>query len=133
MILGIGIDLVSVSRVESLFFKFKDKFLQKIFTKNEIDQAKKIFIVEKRILFFAKRFAAKEAFAKAIGLGIGRGINFQDIEIFNDKFGRPLIKILNNKERFLKKHFVCKKLSFHLSLTDENLMASAVVLIEKII
>jgi holo-[acyl-carrier protein] synthase len=85
-----------------------------------------------RALFFSKRFAAKEAFAKAIGLGIGRGIDFLDIEVENNELGKPQIKILNNKEEFLKKHFNCKNFVIHLSLTDENPLAGAYVIIEKI-
>ena len=128
MILGVGIDLVSVRRIQELENKFKQKFLQKVFTKNEILASQKKFSSE---IFLAKRFAAKEAFSKALGLGLGRGINFSDIEISNDDLGKPQIKILNNKEEFVKKHFHCEDFSVHLSLTDEESFASAVVLIEK--
>ena len=129
MILGIGIDLVLVERIEHLMFQFKEKFAKRIFTAKEILAAGK---TKQKAGFFAMRFAAKEAFAKATGLGIGRGINFCDIEIDNDKLGKPTIKLLNDKENFLKKHFKCKKFAFHLSLTDEKNMASAFVIIEKI-
>lgn len=136
MILGIGIDLVSVGRIEHLMFQFKEKFAEKIFTPNEILKANKIQISPenslKRDLFYAKRFAAKEAFAKALGLGIGRGVDFKDIEIENGELGNPKIKILNDKENFIKNHFGCKNFSIHLSLTDENPLASAIVIIEKI-
>lgn len=132
MILGIGIDLVSVGRIEDLVLQFKEKFLKKIFTENEISKAEKIKLSANNSLFFAKRFAAKEAFSKALGLGIGRGIDFCDIEIENNDLGQPKIKILNGKEEFLKKYFNCEKFSIHLSLTDENPLASAVVIIEKI-
>lgn len=136
MILGVGIDLVSVKRIENLTIKFKEKFEQKIFTANEILAAKKFKISKKNIAakncFYTKRFAAKEAFAKALGLGIGRGIDFRDIEVENDELGKPKIKILNNKEKFLKKHFNCKKFSIHLSLSDEKNLANAIVIIEKI-
>ncbi len=131
MILGIGIDLVSVGRIEHLMLEFKEKFAEKIFTKNEILQAKKLS-KNLQIIFYAKRFAAKEAFSKALALGIGRGIDFKDIEVENGRLGNPIIKILNGKEKFLKKHFNCKKFAIHLSLTDENPLASAVVIIEKI-
>ncbi len=132
MILGIGTDLISVKRIEKLIIQFKEKFLQKIFVESEISKADSIKIFEKRTLFYAKRFAAKEAFSKAIGLGIGRGIDFKDIEIGNDNLGKPQIKILNGKEEFLKKHFNCKNFAIHLSLTDEDPIASAFVTIEKI-
>ncbi|MDX2082422.1 MAG: holo-ACP synthase [Rickettsiales bacterium] len=136
MIVGVGNDLISVLRVQNIIFKFKEKFAKKIFTKNELLQAKTLKISAENFLplakFYAKRFAAKEAFAKALGLGIGRGINFKDIEIFNDKFGKPAIKILNHKENFIKNHFHCENFAIHLSLSDEENLASAFVVIEKI-
>lgn len=136
MILGIGIDLVSIGRIEHLMLQFKEKFPQRIFTPSEIVRAEKIKISADnflpRALFYAKRFAAKEAFAKALGLGIGRGIDFVDIEVENNELGQPKIKILNNKTEFLQKHFECKNFNIHLSLTDENPLASAIVIIEKI-
>lgn len=135
MILGIGIDLVSVGRIEHLMSQFKEKFPQKIFTTNEIISAEKIVTsgdsLMPQALFYAKRFAAKEAFSKALGLGIGRGIDFCDIEVENNEVGKPQIRILNDKGEFLKQHFSCKNFSIHLSITDENPLASAIVIIEK--
>ncbi len=133
MILGIGIDLVSVSRIEDLMRRFGQKFTQKIFTVTEIARAEKIAFNDNfapRAIFYAKRFAAKEAFAKACGLGIGRGIDFCDIEVSNDKLGKPIIKILNDKEKFLHELFKIEKFTIHLSLTDEQPLAQAMVLLE---
>ena len=131
--LGIGIDSISISRIEKLNSKFGDKFEGKVFTKNEIIKAQNIKISENnsapRSLFYAKRFAAKEAFSKALGLGIGRGVDFKDIEIDNDKFGKPFIRILNEKENFIKDHFKVTNFIIHLSMTDEADLASAVVTI----
>lgn len=129
MILGVGTDLILIERIEELILQFKEKFIERIFTSNEILKAKNFSYCA---AFYAKRFAAKEACSKAIGLGIGRGINFKDIEISNDNFGKPQIKILNGKENFLAQHFGCKNFAIHLSLTDEKTMASAFVIIEKI-
>jgi holo-[acyl-carrier protein] synthase len=131
MILGVGTDLISITRIEKLIAQFQNKFAEKIFTENEISHANKFQNSLSQALFFAKRFAAKEAFAKAIGLGIGRGLDFKDIEVEKDKLGKPQIKILNNKNSFLKKHFGCKNFTIHLSLTDEKAFASAFVVIEK--
>lgn len=131
MILGIGTDLVLLERIEHLMFQFKEKFAKRIFTQKEILKANEIN-TKKRAAFFAKRFAAKEAFSKALGLGIGRGIDFCDIEIYNDEMGKPLIRILNGKEKFLENHFNCKNFAIHLSMTDEKILASAYVIIEKI-
>ena len=133
MILGIGIDLVSVTRIENLMEKFAQKFAQKIFTDDEIARAQKISgdnSFSQQAIFYSKRFAAKEAFVKACGLGIGRGIDFRDIEIFNDNLGRPMIKILNGKEKFLQKRFAVSGFIVHLSLTDEMGRAQAMVVIE---
>lgn len=136
MIIGVGTDLVSVGRIEHMMQQFGDKFSGKIFTDSEVERANQIKITKDNILpralFYAKRFAAKEAFAKAIGLGIGRGIDFKDIEVQNDDLGKPSIKILNDKESFLQKHFNCEKFAIHLSITDENPLASAIVIIDKI-
>lgn len=136
MILGVGIDLVSIKRIEKLIDKFESSFEKKLFSVNEISIANNIkdqsHKISKKTLFYAKRFAAKEAFAKAIGLGIGRGIDFKDIEIVNDKLGKPEINILNNKEQFLKEHFNCKEMAINLSISDEESLATAIVIIEKI-
>lgn len=136
MIIGIGIDLVSALRIQDLILKFDEKFTNKIFTKDENNCAKKFLISNEnflpRALFYAKRFAAKEAFSKALGLGIGRGVNFLDIQIENNSLGAPQIKLLNGKEEFIKNHFKCEEFAIHLSLSDENPYASAYVIIEKI-
>ena len=136
MIIGIGVDLISITRVEKLMSIFENRFAEKIFSTYENKRAKEIKASQednsRQVLFYAKRFAAKEAFAKALGLGIGRGINFKDIEVFNDSLGKPEIKLLNNKDEFLKERFNCSNYKIHLSLTDEKLMASAFVVIEKI-
>ena len=134
MIAGIGTDIVSVKRVENLVKAFDKKFLEKIYTKKEIELANQDKFqnnILRKSLFLAKRFAAKEAFAKAIGLGIGRGINFCDIQITNDDFGKPEIELLNDKKDFLKKHLSCKDYSIHLSLSDEKDFAIVTVIIEK--
>lgn len=131
MIIGVGIDTILTARINKLNQKFGNKFAQKIFTDYEISQALIKKNLELQNLFYAKRFAAKEAFSKAIGLGIGRGINFRDIEIKNNNLGKPQIKILNNKENFLQEHFDCKNFTIHLSITDQKTLASAVVIIEK--
>ena len=88
---SVGVDLVSTDRIEKLLTQFKKKFADKIFTTNETLRANQIDNLSMRALFYAKRFAAKEAFSKALGLGIGRGVDFKDIEIENDELGKPQI------------------------------------------
>ncbi len=129
MIVGVGVDIVSITRIEDIILRFNEKFEAKIFTPNEIETAKKK-LKNLQTIFYAKRFAAKEAFAKALGMGIGRGIDFCDIEISNDNLGKPQIRLLHGKEEFLKQHFNCKNFAIHLSLSDENPNAIAFVTIE---
>lgn len=149
MILGVGIDLVSVARIAELLSKFGTKFEQRIFTDQEIKKAKTIKVLEDdnlaRTVFYAKRFAAKEAFSKAVGFGIGKIISFQDIQINNDELGKPFIKIASEKLNFLQDHFRAPRIDINLSLSDEflvekrsaevksfkNYLAQAIVIISK--
>ena len=126
-IIGNGVDIIENKRINS---SLKSKsFIERIFTKNEIIQSKKI---NNKINFFAKRFAAKEAFVKAIGTGFRDNINFRDIEIKNNKRGQPLIYISSNLKFFLKKKFKINKCKIYLSLSDEKKHSIAFVIINKI-
>ncbi len=137
MILGIGIDLLLNSRLKKLLEKSPQAFLERVFTVKEIEiyqnnfSNRKLFS-KQEIGHLAKRFCAKEAFSKAIGTGVGRGINFNDIEIKNDNLGKPYIEVINDKIFFLQNHFDCKKFNIHLTITDQNSISGAVVIIEKI-
>ncbi len=126
-IIGNGVDIIENKRINS---SLKSKsFIERIFTKNEIIQSKKI---NNKINFFAKRFAAKEAFVKAIGTGFRDNINFKDIEIKNNKRGQPLIYISSNLKFFLRKKFNINKYKIYLSLSDEKKHSIAFVIINKI-
>ena len=126
-IIGNGVDIVKNERIKkSLELK---SFVNRIFTKNEIVQSKKI---KNKINFFAKRFAAKEAFVKAIGTGFRDNINFIDIEIKNNKKGQPLINLSINIKFFLKKKFRISKFKIFLSLSDEKNYSIAYVILNKI-
>jgi len=136
MIIGIGIDLILNYRIKKLMENSPENFLKRIYSSKEIEIFNNIFANKKKfssqaIAHLAKRFCAKEAFAKAIGIGIGRGINFNDIEIKNDNLGKPFIEIINNKNIFLQKLFNCKNFNIHLTITDQKSISSAVVIIEK--
>ena len=125
-IIGNGVDIIKNSRINSSI-KIKG-FLNRIFTKKEIEQGKKL---KNKINFFAKRFAAKEAFAKAIGTGFRYDINFIDIEIKNYKNGKPYISLSKKLKNFLKKKFKIKKFKVFLSLSDEKDYSIAYVVIDK--
>ena len=126
-IIGNGVDIVKNKRIEKSLKL--NGFVNRIFTKNEIIQSKKI---KNKINFFAKRFAAKEAFVKAIGTGFRDNINFIDIEIKNNKKGQPLINLSNNIKFFLKKKFRISKFKVFLSLSDEKNYSIAFVILNKI-
>ena len=114
-ILGIGVDLVKNQRINRLI---RNKyFISRTFSKKEIINAKNI---KNKINYFAKRFAAKEAFSKSLGIGIRYGLNFKDIEILNDKLGKPYY--FNNKKisSLIYKKFKIKKYDLFLSISDEK-------------
>ena len=126
-IIGNGVDIVENRRIAK--FLKNNVFLYRIFTKNEIDQSKKI---KNKVNFFAKRFAAKEAFVKALGTGIRNNINFKDISVKNNINGQPLMNISNKLKRLLKQKFKINKYRLYLSLSDEKKHSIAFVIINKI-
>jgi len=125
-IIGNGVDIVNNLRIKNSI-KNKD-FINRVFTLNEINNSKKL---TNKINYFAKRFAAKEAFVKALGEGFRNNINFNDIEITNDNKGKPIINISNNIKKFLKKKFKSSKYQIFLSLSDEKKYSIAYVIINK--
>ena len=123
-IFGIGTDIVSVDRIKNSL-KNK-KFIGRIFNEKEILKCKKN---KNSINCYAKRFAAKEAFSKALGTGISNGINFNEIVVLNKKSGKPYISIIGQTKKILKKKFKRKKSKISLSLSDEKKYAVAFVTI----
>ena len=125
MIIGLGTDIIDNRRIENIIINFGLKFKKKCFLKNEIKKSEK---KHNQINFFAKRYAAKEACAKALGTGLARGVFWKDIEVFNDYNGKPLIKLHNKALSLLNKNFnfPCK---IELSLSDEKKYAIANVTI----
>ena len=123
-IFGIGTDIVRIERIKN---SLKNKnFIKRIFNKKEILKCKKI---KNSINCFAKRFAAKEAFSKALGTGISNGINFNEIIILNKKSGKPYINVIGQTKKILNKKLKKKKSKISLSLSDENKYAVAFVTI----
>ena len=125
-IFGIGTDIVNIKRIEQSFKKNGNAFKNKIFSKKEINYCEN---KKNPSSFYAKRFAAKEALSKALGTGIRKGINFKNIEISNNKFGKPSIKLSGSTANFLKKKIKTKKYSIYLSLSDDEPWAQATVII----
>jgi holo-[acyl-carrier protein] synthase len=123
-IFGIGTDIVSIDRIKN---SLKNKnFINRVFNKKEIFKCKK---VNNSINCYAKRFAAKEAFSKALGTGISRGIKFNEIVILNEKSGKPYITITGKTKKTLDEKFKKKKSKISLSLSDEKKYAVAFVTI----
>ena len=123
-IYGIGTDVVNINRINK---SLKSKnFINRLFNKDEI---KKCNGQLNKANCYAKRFAAKEAFSKAIGTGISKGINFDEIIVYNIKSGKPGIKLLGNTKKIVKKIINKKRINIFLSLSDDKPFAVATVVI----
>ena len=126
MIIRNGIDIIDIRRIKKTIDKYNFRFKKKCFTLGEISKSEARL---KSIESYAKRYAAKEACAKALGTGLARGVFWKDIEVRNDKFGKPKIKLHNNAIKFLKKITKSKDFSIEVSLSDEQKYAIANVMI----
>ena len=125
-IFGIGVDLVKNQRIKQSIKK--KGFIEKIFSKKEIVYSQK---TSNKVNFFAKRFAAKEAFSKALGTGFKGGISFKKIEILNDKMGKPYYYNSNNIKRIIYNRFKLKSYDLFLSISDETDYSVAFTVIQK--
>jgi len=124
-IIGIGVDIIQNNRIKNLL-KNK-KFLGRIYSDRELKLSKQN---KNKVAYFAKRFAAKEAFSKALGTGFRSGLEFKDIEIVNDKVGKPLY--VKNKKiiKIVKNKFKIKNFNSFLSISDEKDYSTAFTIIE---
>ena len=123
-IYGIGTDIANINRIKK---SLRNKnFINRLFNKNEIKKCNKQI---NKANCYAKRFAAKEAFSKALGTGISRGINFNEIIVHNIKSGKPNIKLLGNTKKVVNKILNKKKFNIFLSLSDDKPFAVATVVI----
>ena len=121
---GVGTDIIRVNRLKKSLKK--KLFLSRIFNKEEIIKCKR---TKKNSNCFAKRFAAKEAFSKALGTGISKGINFNEIVVLNEKSGKPYIKLINKTKKIVEKKLKKKIYKISLSIADEKDYAVAFVTI----
>ena len=123
---GVGVDIIKNSRIKKMI---KNKqFLQKDFSNYEILCSKK---KTDKISFFAKRFAAKEAFSKSLGTGFRNKLNFKDIIVKNDSSGKPFFYITKKIKSIISKKFKSKKFNFFLSISDEKNYSIAFVIFQK--
>lgn len=127
-ILGTGIDIVENYRLKKLLLKKKSNFKNKIFTNNEIAYCEKKSNITN---CYSKRFAAKEAFVKALGTGFRNNINFKDIEVVKNHYGKPYLLINKKVINKIKTLFKVKKFNVLLSISDETKYAIASVIISK--
>ena len=126
-ILGIGVDVIYNKRIQKLIDN--KIFIKRTFGKKEVKFAQKN---SNRINYFAKRFAAKEAFAKSIGTGFRNNLNFKDIEILNNKMGKPFFSKSKKMSIIVNKKFKVKNYNLFLSISDEKDYSVAFTILQKI-
>lgn len=122
ILLGAGIDIVEVQRIKDIIERRGEKFIEKIMHQKELEE---LASVSNLVAFVAKRFAVKEAAAKALGIGIGKQLSFTDMYVEHDGLGKPLLKFTDD---------CCLRLSLQnkhslLTIADERAYAVAHVLI----
>jgi holo-[acyl-carrier protein] synthase len=125
-IIGTGVDIVENSRIKKSIAN--NSFLNRVFTNKEILISKKI---KNKTSYFAKRFAAKEAFVKSLGTGFRYGLNLKDISIINDKLGKPSFFFNKKIKNLIKKRFKINSFNFFLSISDEKKYSIAFVVFQK--
>ena len=125
-ILGIGVDIIQNKRIKDSIKNHK--FKNRIYSSNELKLSS---YSKNKIGYFSKRFAAKEAFAKALGTGFRDNLNFKDIEIMNDKLGKPYYTKTKKITQIIKKEFKVKNFNCFLSISDEKDYSTAFAIIEK--
>ena len=126
MICGIGVDLVKVDRLARVLERYGERFLKRVFTDREIGYCQSR--AQQGVYQFAQRFAAKEAFSKALGVGLRQGgIRWREVEVLPDPRGKPEIQVTGRAAE------LCREMGvrgLHLSLTDEDNLAVAMVVLE---
>jgi holo-[acyl-carrier protein] synthase len=124
MIIGLGTDIVEIARIAKLYNKLSHDFAQRILHPLELAELQQVSFSEK---FLAKRFAAKEAWAKALGTGFREQVSFHDMCIAHDKYGAPHLQAQGKLLEFMQEKGVSNS---HVSICDEQHYASATVILE---
>ena len=130
MIVGVGIDLINIQRIQKVLDRFGSRFENRVFSSDEINRSRRKY---DKASSYAKRWAAKEACSKALGIGLRMGISWKEMNITNLQSGKPILKIEGKAQLILKK-ITPKgyKARIHVSLTDDYPWAKALVMIEAI-
>ena len=126
-IVGIGVDIIENKRIKNSLKNLK--FKKRIYSTKELAQSS---LFKNKVGYFSKRFAAKEAFAKALGTGFRGNLNFKDIEIVNDKMGKPYYLKSKKISKIIHKNFNIKKYKCFLSISDEKDYSTAFTIIQSI-
>lgn len=132
MIVGLGEDLVEISRIAALIETKGDAFLSKCFTSTEIAAAQNHKTNNRIHAYYAKRFAAKEACLKALGTGMRAGIGWHDMQVGNDELGRPHLGVSGGVLERLNDIAHGAKTAIHITLSDEAGLAKATVILESL-
>lgn len=127
MLFGIGHDIVDNERIAKLYHQYSERFVNKILSKTEKNELLKCKSIKRQVSYIAKRFATKEAFAKACGLGIRFPILMPNISVINDPLGKPRLLLAPELELWLKNYGVT---NFLVSITDEKNLSSSFVILE---
>lgn len=125
MIFGIGVDLVETSRIERLLNEYGERFARRVLTETEWPGYLR---TNKPVLFVANRFAAKEAFSKAMGTGFRYPVTLQNISVVQNKAGKPSYALSEPLSAMMAEHEI---IGHHLTISDEKSMACAVAILEK--
>ena len=124
-VLGIGVDIVDNKRIKTSIKN--SKFKNRIYSSKELKQS---ILSRNKANYFSKRFAAKEAFAKALGTGFRKNLNYKDIEVINDRMGKPYFAKSKKITKLVQKNFKIKKFNCFLSISDEKDYSTAFTIIQ---
>jgi holo-[acyl-carrier protein] synthase len=128
MIFGVGVDLIEIARIEAAYVRFGERFARRILGDRELERyhARRARSDARGIAFLATRFAAKEAIAKALGLGMRSPMQWRAVELLNEASGRPVAALHGELADYVRRH----RLKLHVSVTDERQMAAAYAIAE---
>ena len=124
-ILGIGVDIIENKRIKNSLKNTKFKI--RVYDNKELKQSN---LSKNKVNYFSKRFAAKEAFTKALGTGFRKNLNFKDIVIMNDTMGKPYYLITNKITKIIQKRFKVSNFDCFLSISDEKDYSTAFTIIQ---
>ena len=126
-VLGIGVDIIDNKRIKTSIKN--SKFKNRIYSLKELKQST---LSKNKVNYFSKRFAAKEAFAKALGTGFRKNLNYKDIEVINDKMGKPYYAKSKKITKLVQKNFKVNKFNCFLSISDEKDYSTAFTIIQSL-